>query len=162
AVLRLTSEDAITLSGGSLSVATASTIDNSLSLSGATLHGDGSLTVNGLFSDNSGTLDSAGGTGQLTAAGGVGLGGNNALTGYCLVIPSGQSASSNATFTLSNGAAIDNYGVFNWACERNFIQGNATTVFNNYGSLVQSTGDPTSSNSLSLPVNNYGSISVQL
>src|SRR5262249_48776539 len=48
-VYSLTSQDALVISGGTLSIAAASTINNSLTLSGAWLSGSGNLTVAGSF-----------------------------------------------------------------------------------------------------------------
>src|SRR5262249_26729699 len=45
----LTCEDNLVLSGGTLGLATASTIDGAFTMSNATLKGPGDLTLNGLF-----------------------------------------------------------------------------------------------------------------
>src|SRR5712692_10167406 len=58
----LVSNDGFVLSGGTLSLTTASTIDNSFTMSAGTLSGAGNLTVNGLLTWTSGTMTGAGHT----------------------------------------------------------------------------------------------------
>ena len=55
----LTSTEPLTISGGTLSIAAASTIDSTLSLTGGTLTGTGDVTVSGLVTLTSGTLSGA-------------------------------------------------------------------------------------------------------
>ena len=64
----LTSTEPLTISGGTLSIAAASTIDNTLSITGGTLTGTGDLTVSGLVTLTSGTLS---GSSALNANGGM-------------------------------------------------------------------------------------------
>ena len=52
----LTSTEPLTISGGTLSIAAASTISSTLSLTGGTLTGAGNVTVSGLVTLTSGTL----------------------------------------------------------------------------------------------------------
>jgi hypothetical protein len=61
----LTSQDALTISGGSLSVASNSVIGNNLGLLGATLTGAGTITVTGMLTWSGGTM---GGTGTPRVA----------------------------------------------------------------------------------------------
>ena len=63
----LTSMEPLTISGGTLSIAAASTIDNTLSLTGGTLTGTGDLTVSGLVTLTTGTL--SGGASSMPMAG---------------------------------------------------------------------------------------------
>src|SRR5262249_13516473 len=68
-VYSLTSQDALVLSGGSLSVAAGSTIDNGLTVSGGTLGGTGDVTVAGPMVWENGVLMGSGTVtvdGQLT------------------------------------------------------------------------------------------------
>ena len=55
----LTSSEPLTISGGTLSIAAASTIDNTLSITGGTLTGTGDVTVSGLVTLTAGTLSGA-------------------------------------------------------------------------------------------------------
>jgi hypothetical protein len=58
-----------------------------------------------------GFVDAAGGRGSLTAAGGADLSGFVvALSGYTLIIPSGQSATLEARTDLKDGSVLDNQG----------------------------------------------------
>src|SRR5262249_42874114 len=64
----LPSTQPLTISGGSLSIAAASTISNNLSITGGTLTGAGDLTVSGLVTLTAGTLS---GSSVLNANGGM-------------------------------------------------------------------------------------------
>src|SRR5262245_31819255 len=70
----LTSQNAILLSGGSLTIGAASTINNTFTLTGGTLSGTGDLTVSGLLSWTGGALT---GGGRTVAQGGLALSGSN-------------------------------------------------------------------------------------
>src|SRR5262249_14829071 len=58
----LTSQNALALSGGSLSVAAASTVGNVFPLSGGTLAGGGTATITGTMNWTGGTMSGAGTT----------------------------------------------------------------------------------------------------
>ena len=74
----LTSTEPLTISGGTLSIAAASTIGNTLSINGGTLTGTGDVSVSGLVTLTAGTLS---GSGALNANGGM------------LINPAGRQAS---------------------------------------------------------------------
>ena len=63
----LTSTEPLTISGGTLSIAAASTIGNTLSITGGTLTGTGDVSVGGLVTLTSGTLS---GSARSTPTGG--------------------------------------------------------------------------------------------
>ena len=84
----LTSNDGLVVSGGSLSVAAASTVAGGFTLTGGTLSG--------------------GGTGSLTAQGGAGLDGGT-LDGVAVHLQGGSSMY--GVVTLANGAVLDNEGM---------------------------------------------------
>ena len=56
----LTSMEPLTISGGTLSIAAASTINSTLSITGGTLTGSGDVTVSGLVTLTVGTLSGSG------------------------------------------------------------------------------------------------------
>jgi hypothetical protein len=75
-----------------LTIAGTSVIDNTLTLSAASLGGAGNLTVTGLFTWDSGSLSGPVGS-SLTAQGGMTLeSGVSVLEGLTLVNASGQTA----------------------------------------------------------------------
>jgi hypothetical protein len=142
----LTSQDALVLSGGSLSVSTDSAINNALALSGATLTGSGNLTVTGLFSWTAGTLAGPVGS-SLTAQGGMTLGGSMSLDGRTLNNAATATwAASPIVLDTFNGPTINNLAgaTFTIRGDENlgYFQTGATPVFNNAGLLdLQAVGD---------------------
>ena len=64
----LTSTEPLTISGGTLSIAAASTIGSTLTINGGTLTGTGDVTVSGLVTLTAGTLS---GSSALNANGGI-------------------------------------------------------------------------------------------
>ena len=64
----LTSTEPLTISGGTLSIAAASTIGSTLTMTGGTLTGTGDVTVSGLVTLTAGTLS---GSSALNANGGI-------------------------------------------------------------------------------------------
>ena len=112
----LTSTEPLTISGGTLSIAAASTI-GTLSLTGGTLTGTGDLTVSGLLTLTSGTLS---GPGALNADGGIllnpGVQGLN-FAGCTINNPAGQTATwngagSGSNILVSNDTVFNNLGTF--------------------------------------------------
>ena len=113
----LTSAEPLTISGGTLSIAAASSINNTLSMTGGTLSGAGDVSVGGLVTLTAGTLS---GSGALDANGGMSInptGGNFFLAGRTVNNAAGQTA----TWTGTLG---------------NFIEASNGSVFNNMGSFV--------------------------
>ena len=114
----LTSTEPLTISGGTLSIAAASTIGSTLSISGGTLTGTGDVSVSGLVTLTAGTLS---GSSALNANGGMLInpaGGQFNLDGRTVNNAAGQTA----TWT---GSHIDN-----------FIEASDGSVFNNLGTFV--------------------------
>ena len=66
----LTSTEPLTISGGTLSIAAASTINSTLSITGGTLTGAGDVSVSGLVTLTAGTLS---GASALNANGGMAI-----------------------------------------------------------------------------------------
>ncbi|MFI5461718.1 MAG: hypothetical protein ACHRXM_40555, partial [Isosphaerales bacterium] len=105
----ITSQDPIALNGGTLGIASASTINSSLTMSGGALVVSGKLSINALFAlgDNStisgiGTIDAYGGVTVISATlSGVTL--NNHATATWRV-----NDGNGVGINLSSGAAIDN------------------------------------------------------
>jgi len=94
----VTSQDPILLNGGSLAIASASTINNSLTVSGATLDVTGTLSVNGLFS--LGFVSTLNGSGSVDTYGGVSFAGFNTLEGVTLNNHAGSTATWAATLVM--------------------------------------------------------------
>jgi hypothetical protein len=160
-VHRLTSEDAVVLSDGSLSLAAASTIDNSFTLSGGTLSGLGTLTVNGLLTWTSGIMT---GTAHTVAQGGLALNpsGVTQLDGRILDNTGTATWTGTGTLLTSNGGSIDNLAgaVFDVKGDGALSGFNAQPAFNNAGTFrkLDSSGTTTFTN---IPFNNSGTVDVQ-
>jgi hypothetical protein len=109
----LTSTEPLTISGGTLSIAAASTIDSTLSITGGTLTGTGDLSVSGLVTLTSGTLS---GSSALNANGGMLInptGGNFNLDGRAVNNPAGQTATwATGSIEASDGSVFNNLGTF--------------------------------------------------
>jgi large repetitive protein len=109
----LTSMEPLTISGGTLSIAAASTIDSTLTLTGGTLTGTGDVTVSGLVTLTTGTLS---GVGSLNANGGMlinapGQGLN--FDGRTINNPAGQTATwSGGNVGVSGDTVFNNLGTF--------------------------------------------------
>jgi hypothetical protein len=112
----------------------------SLFLSG-TLRGAYDFTVAGAFNWAGGKLDADGGTGSLTAAGGMAVSGNVTLDGYTLVNPQDQRATWSGNLSAVHASAVDNYGVIDNNAD-SLLGGDQTAAFNNYGAFVKTVGDP--------------------
>ena len=164
AINSLNSEANISISGGSLAMASTSTITGGLSISGGTLTGAGNLTVDGAFTWTGGTQSTPGLTVQGNAAIGGGTldgthlvtaGTNNTWTG---TVHAGDGAiwevPQSATLTaaqwggndtlandLGNGVAtLNNSGTIT----SQVASGNGTiivTAFQNYGTVTVASGD---------------------
>ncbi len=142
----LTSTEPLTISGGTLSIAAASTIDNTLSLTGGTLNGTGGVSVSGLVTLTSGTLS---GGSALNANGGMllnpGVQGLN-FDGRTINNPAGQTVTWNMGSNGSNiGVADDtvfnNLGTFTvdgGAGSYNETSAGDNSSFNNMGTLTDS------------------------
>jgi len=109
----LTSTEPLTISGGTLSIAAASTINSTLSITGGTLTGTGNLSVSGLVTLTSGTLS---GSSALNANGGMLInpaGGNFNLDGRAVNNPAGQTATwTTGSIEASDGSVFNNLGTF--------------------------------------------------
>jgi hypothetical protein len=164
----LTSQGAIAITGGSLSVASTSSINNTLSLSsGATLTGAGDITVSGLFDWESGALVGPQGS-SLTADGGILSNGGN-LDGRTLdnvgaATFASTPAGLDGGFNLADGAVFNNGSPSNtqasFTADVNYglpsIYGDGT--FNNYGAFAKTNTAPLS---FGIPFNSTGSVIVQ-
>ncbi len=140
----LTSKEPLTLSGGTLSIAAASTIDSTLAITGGTLTGTGNLTVSGLVTFTGGTIS---GSSVLNANGGMLIANNptgsstSFVDGRTINNPAGQ----NVTWTgsndirLGNGAVFNNLGSFLAQNDGDFAVGDgAAPSFVNKGSFTSS------------------------
>ena len=114
----LTSAEPLTISGGTLSIASASTIGGALTISGGTLTGAGDVSVGGLVTLTAGTLS---GSSTLNANGGM------------LINPADEETPFNLDGRTLNNAAGQ---TATWTGELGFIEGSDGSVFNNLGTFV--------------------------
>ncbi len=140
----LTSTEPLTISGGTLSIASASSTSGPLVIDGGTLTGTGDLTVNGLLTLTSGTIS---GSGTVDANGGIVInpgGAGFGLDGVTLNNAAGQTATWTGTgsaITMSDGAVFGNQGTFAAQDQGSFTQGSgATSSFDDGGSFTTSVG----------------------
>jgi hypothetical protein len=151
----LHSSASIAIGGGSVSLSIASVIDGALTISsGAALAGS-DLTVTGLCTLGSGTVEAAGGPATLTLAGGALVQGLGVADGYTLVLTAGQTADVQGALELDGGARFENYGAFTLI--NGDVRGDSAAAIDNYGSFTAASGISVYSNT---PFNNYGSLAV--
>ena len=139
----LTTTAPLSITGGTLSIASASTIGGPLSITAGTLSGTGDITLSGLLTLNSGTIS---GSGQIIANGGMtinpGPAGTFFIDGPMVTNPAGQTATLIAGgVEMSDGATFNNLGTF-VAQETGAIgQGTgAVSSFNDQGTFTKPTG----------------------
>ncbi|MFI5460266.1 MAG: beta strand repeat-containing protein [Isosphaerales bacterium] len=139
----LTSTQPLTLSGGTLSIAAASSTSGPLVVDGGSLTGTGDITVNGLLTLTAGTIS---GSGVLSANGGILInptGTAFALDGRTLTNAAGQTATWTGTgsnIQASGGAVFNNLGTFVAQNQGAFSQGTgAASSFVDKGSFTKST-----------------------
>jgi hypothetical protein len=155
----LTSQAAIALSAGSLSLTNASVINNALNISGGTLTSSGDLAVSGLIAWTGGTLS---GGGSLTAQGGIQISGQETLDTLSLT-NTGSATCTGGTVTMQNGAVFNNNSSLTAQVasgfQANWVEGTgAVPTVNNAGSLIMSGSGIAQ---FALPFNNSGSVSLQ-
>jgi RHS repeat-associated protein len=164
----LTSQAALSISFGSLSIAAASTIGE-LDFASGTLTGAGALTVTGALNWTGGTMSGAGTT-TVAAGGQLNLSGNpylssrmltNAGTATYSLIPG-----SFTLFSMDDSATFDNLAgaTFTIAGDVPLVAGGtAPEAFNNAGTLIRTGGTATGEARFSgIALNNAGSVQVQL
>jgi len=111
----LNCSDVLSISGGTLNVATTAQTTTTLGLFGGTIGGTGILTIGGLFAWSAGTLSIA----QTMANGGINFAGagTDFLSTGSLTNPAGQTATIGAgggmILRLQSGATFTNAGTFN-------------------------------------------------
>jgi autotransporter-associated beta strand protein len=139
----LTSTQPLTISGGTLSIAAASSTTGPLVISGGTLTGTGGLTVGGPLTLTSGTLAGSGG---VTANGGITINPSGTafnLDGVTLTNSAGKTATWTGTGSnvqASNGAVFNNLGTFDAENSGAFSQGSgAASSFVDNGTFTKST-----------------------
>jgi hypothetical protein len=144
-VYSLSSQDALVLSGGSLSITTSSTLNGSFTLSGGTLGGPGSLMVKAPSAFASGTLD-----------------------GVTLTIASNQTAVLTGNLQAVHGAVLENDGTLSEGVDGVILSGDSSAVFNNHGTFAKTAGAaPWAAGNtnryaqVQLAFNNYGTVNVQ-
>jgi hypothetical protein len=155
---------ALSIAGGSLSIASASTANGGLSVSNGTLTLNGSLAINGPLSV--GPLSTLSGSGALDVYGGADISSHVTISGVALNNHAGSTATWHVNIgdgtgiSLVAGASINNLAGATFAVVDVFggaaIGGDATAVFNNAGTLTSSAHGAT----IGVPFNNTGSVSV--
>jgi hypothetical protein len=145
AVHSLTCNAVLSIGGGTLSLATASTDSNALNLSGGTLTGTGNLTVSGLLTWTSGTMS---GSGTTSANGGLsvaGTSGSEILDGRTLTNSRAATWSGTIDWQMNDGATFNNAGSGSFTVTNNQTISNSgvTSTFNNAGTFTKSGGAAT-------------------
>jgi hypothetical protein len=141
----LTSTEPLTISGGTLSIASASTIGGALTIDGGTLTGAGNVSVSGLVTLTAGTLS---GASELNANGGMLInptGGNFNLDGRTVNNAAGQTATWTGSLDdfieASDGSVFNNLGTFLVDGLALYEDSNvgAASSFNDLGSFITTT-----------------------
>jgi hypothetical protein len=157
AVHSLTSQAAINVTGGQLSLGAASTIASTLGLSSfGTISGPGNLVIKGLFTWTGGTMS---GTGTTFAQGGILLNGSSSetLDVRTLNNPGHALWTGNNNIGLSDGAVINNLATGHFTVQNNQnLSGNG--VFNNLGTFTKSIA--VSTTTISTQFNNSGTVQI--
>jgi large repetitive protein len=139
----LTSSQPLTLSGGTISIAAASSTSGPVVINGGTLAGTGDITVGGPLTLTAGTIA---GSGAVTANGGIVINPSGtafSLDGRTLTNSAGQTATwtgADSNVQASNGAVFDNLGTFQAENQGAFTQGSgALATFIDAGSFTKMT-----------------------
>jgi len=133
----LNADGTLTITAGTLSLATASVINGAFNLQGGTLTGAGTLTLNSLFTWTGGTMSGAGVT---NANSGISLSGGSKYMYARTLNNSGAANFSAGWVYMYDGAIINNQsaGVFTLASDQGFYYGSGTAPqFNNFGSVTR-------------------------
>jgi hypothetical protein len=150
--------DTLALSAGTLSLTSTSSLNNNaLNVSGGTLSGAGSLSVGGLFNWTGGTL---GGTGSLTANGGISMNGDINLDTRTLTNAATATWTGTRPFIVNHGAVFNNLAGATVDLQddaRIQYQVGAAPTFNNAGLFKKSAGTYSEIPSV---FNNSGTVSV--
>jgi hypothetical protein len=166
AVHSLTSQDALNISSGSLSIGAASTISKTLSLSGATLSLAGNLTVSGLFTWGASAIN---GTGSVTmTTGGVAITGDTheqvILDRVTLDNTGTGSWSGTANFVFADGAVFNNQAGASFTVQSDqsiFTVQGAAGVINNAGTFTKnSTTGTTTADGVAFNNTSTGTVNV--
>ena len=160
--LTLDAGGTLTLSSGTLTIASDSTLDGDLTLSGGTLTGAGNVTLNGIFTWNAGTLIGAGST-TVSALGEFQIGTNNAKTldGYSLINNSNNinnqwvGATGYAT-TFNNGATLTNNGLLDIVTTNTITITDGGTGINQFINTGTLTRNGVGTFTINTPFNNNG------
>jgi len=144
AIHSLTSQAALNVAGGELTVASDSHLFGSLTVS-ATFGGAGNITVDGAFAWSGGTLQGVGGQGSLTANGGTSIAGGNSNSylqgGFKYVNPLGVTATwTNGGIFLYDHSIFDNYGTVDLQGDMSMGSYDFVSEFNNFGMFIKSGG----------------------
>jgi autotransporter-associated beta strand protein len=141
----LTSSQPLTLSGGTISIASASSTSGPVVIDGGTLAGTGDITVGGPLTLTAGTIA---GFGKVIANGGIVINPSGtafSLDGRTLTNSAGQTATwtgADSNVQASNGAIFDNLGTFQAENQGAFTQGSgALTTFIDAGSFTKMTSN---------------------
>ena len=159
--------DDVTIASGSVDLSVNMTI-TSLTLSGGTLTGSGTLTAAGLVTWTAGTMS---GSGSTVAMAGMALGGSSKTLDQRTVVLSAGTAAMDAagsSISMQNGATFTNQGTFELSNDggltttQGFFDGGGSGAFNNPGTLRKlATGSSGTSRFSGVAMNNTGSVEVQ-
>ncbi|MGF1521626.1 MAG: hypothetical protein ACFBSF_04820, partial [Leptolyngbyaceae cyanobacterium] len=161
----LTSEENFTLSGGTLNLDDASTINGDFTQSGGTLGGAGTLTINGASTWSGGTHAGSGTTNfesalSIEGAAGKELGDFGATTGRTLNINAGATWTGTGFLRGTSGSVINNAtgSTFDIQTDADIFSSTGGATFNNDGTVVKSVG--TDVTSIGIVYNNSGTTTI--
>ena len=154
----MTASGSLGISGGTLSLASASQVAGAFSLSTGTLSGSGSLTVSGLITWTGGTMS---GAGMTQANGGLAIGGTVGKvlsSSRILNTPGATTWSGTGALNVTAAAVINNTGTWDCQSDAAITGGGAGVAFNNNapGIFKKSAGAGTTT--VGIAFNNTGSV----
>jgi uncharacterized repeat protein (TIGR01451 family) len=155
--------NALNVSGGTLTLNGASAVQGAFGLAGGTLTGSSPIIASGLITWTAGTIS---GASTLAANGGLNLPSGSAVLDTRTINVTGATtqggAATSSSLVLQNGAIVNNSAGSIWS----IVNGNGSGIINNGGTsntfnnagTFQMTGG--TSNQITVPFNNTGSVSV--
>ena len=151
----LTANEAVVLSGGTLTIANPSSIGSTFSLSGGTLNGAANITVNGTLALSAGTI---GGAGATTIAGTLQLTGGNVSRS---IVNNGSAAWTDGDIGFNNGSFTNNSTVTATAVNHALADNGGTNSLTNTATFNANPGPSPNAEEIRLPWNNSGIFNIQ-
>jgi hypothetical protein len=153
-----TDQGTLAVTGGSLALATGSSVNDTFALSGGTITGFGDLDLAGPFNWTGGTMS---GAGNVNANGGLTVNGAVTLDGRTLNNAGDATWAGAGAFNVNGGAVVNNQAdaTFTVQSDQSFFwHTGGSPTFNNAGTFTKAAG--TGTTTMSGQFNNSGTVTV--